>query len=222
MALMVLIGMIGVGCPATETEENVPDAVVGWAGTWIDSTGTLVLTEDGMNVSGVYIDPQNALYETLEGTISEDGKILSGSWSQIGSFSFVLSDDGTYFNGTFGYGKNTTIGEGNEGWNGTLTTKGDIDNPWSGTWISEIGGITTLKQDGKVVNGTYEKLDPEDFSVIEGIISEDGKKLTGTWKEIGLFRLTISNDGMFNGTYGFGSNESIEGIEENWNGIRTV
>lgn len=103
MLLMILISIIGIGCSATETKDNLTDPTVGWAGTWTDNTGTLVLTEDGINVTGIYIDPQNALYEKLEGTISEDKMVMTGSWSQTGSFSFVLSSNGTNFNGTYGY-----------------------------------------------------------------------------------------------------------------------
>jgi len=220
LALVVLISMIGIGCSAAEIEENVTDVGVGWAGTWIDNTGTLVLTEDGLNVTGVYIDPQTALSQIIEGTISEDGKVLSGTWRLVGSFTFALSKDGTYFNGTYGYGENNTIKEGNDTWNGTLTAEADGENPWSGSWVSGIKAVTTLNQDGKEVNGTYEKLDPSDFSVIEGNASEDGKTLTGTWTEIGLFTLTMSDNKMFNGTYGFGSKDTIEGIDKNWNGVR--
>jgi hypothetical protein len=223
MGLMVLIGIIGVGCSAAETEENMTGVEIGWAGTWIDNTGTLVLTEDGLNVTGVYTEPQTAVSETIEGTISEDGKVLSGSWSLTGPFTYAISDDGTYFNGTFGYGEINTVDEVNNTWNGTLTSEAVAENPWSGSWNSAIGAVTTLIQDGKAVNGTYEKIDPEDFSVIEGNVSEDGETLSGTWTEIGLFTLTMSDDGMnFNGTYGFGSKDTIKGSDENWNGVRAV
>ena len=223
IALTVLIGMISIGCSAAETEKNVTDAGVGWAGTWVDNTGTLVLTENSLNVTGVYIDPQNAVSEAIEGMISEDGKVLSGTWSQAGSFRFSLSKDGTYFNGTYGYGENNTIEQGNDAWNGTLTTKAEAENPWSGSWISAIGAVTTLNQDGKAINGTYEELHQTDFSVIEGNASEDGKTLSGTWTESGLFTLTMSDDRVyFNGTFGFGSKDTIEGIDGNWNGTRAV
>ena len=64
---------------------------------------TLVLTVDDMNVTGAYLDPETAVSNIIEGTISEDGKVLSGTWIQEGPFELTLSDDATYFNGTFGF-----------------------------------------------------------------------------------------------------------------------
>ncbi len=222
MALMVLIGMIAVGCYAAETKENVNDAAVGWAGTWIDTMGTQVLTVDGRNVTGVYTDPPIAVSRTGEGTISEDGKVLSGSWSQFGPFTFTLSDDGTYFNGTYGYGESNAVDEADDTWNGTLTTEVDTEKPWSGSWIEEIGDVTILNQNGTRVSGVYQTSDLSEITVVEGTVSEDGKELTGIWTQSGLSTLTMSDDGMyFNGTFGFGSKDFIEGIDENWNGVRS-
>jgi len=136
-------------------------------------------------------------------------------------FTFTLSDDGTYFNGTYGYGMENTIEGYEDSWNGTLTTTADAENPWSGSWISELEAITTLNQNGNTVNGTYERPDNTEFSTLEGTISEDGKTLTGTWTDSGLFTLTLPDDGMyFNGTFGYNEMDSIEGFENNWNGVR--
>lgn len=222
IAPLVLIGMIVIGCSAEKTDENITGVATGWAGTWIDSTGTLVLTEDGMNVTGAYIDPETVVSEIIKGTISPDGKTLSGSWSTPGQFIFSLSDDGTYFNGTYGNGMNNTIKGADDSWNGTLTTMADAQNPWSGTWTSGRNDTTTLSQNAKTVNGTYEKRDTTDFSTIIGTVSEDGKTLAGTWADTGRFTLTLPDNGMyFNGTFGYNEMDRIEGIKDNWNGVRS-
>ncbi len=218
MALFVLITMIGAGCSAAETEENVTDATFGWAGTWVDYSSTMVLTQDGLNVTGTYEDPAEGLVLSIEGVASEDGKILTGTWYEDGKLTFALSEDGTYYNGTFGYGDMDTIEGLDDGWNGTLTTEADPENAWTGEWVSEIGSITFLEQNETAVTGTYGMPVDTEGSLIDGIVSEDGTILTGTWSQTGLFAFTLSDDGKyFNGTYGYGSKDT--GADEDWNGV---
>ena len=37
----------------------------------------------------------------LEGTLSMDGKIITGNWTETGYYNFTMSNDGSFFNGTF-------------------------------------------------------------------------------------------------------------------------
>lgn len=77
------------------------------------------------------------------------------------------------------------------------------------------------------MTGTYEPIietviDLVEPGIIEGVLSDDGKVFTGTWKEEGKVRFILSDDGLsFNGTYGYGDTEIIEGSDlYNWNATR--
>jgi hypothetical protein len=70
--------------------------------TFFHENGTSYLTQDGNIVIGA--DSSGGVPITIHGTVSEDGKILSSDWNLTGLYSFTISDDETFFNGTYGYG----------------------------------------------------------------------------------------------------------------------
>jgi hypothetical protein len=102
------------------------DAIAGnsFAGTWAcaasgegpnhDQTGhfPLVLTQSGNTVTGSYYDGK----ASLTGTV--DGNTVKGTFTEAsgkGLFSFVLSDDGTRFTGSWGPQDGSNSGT----WSGT-------------------------------------------------------------------------------------------------------
>jgi hypothetical protein len=91
-----------------------------WAGTWSTDYGTMQLTQSGSSVIGAY-DYQGG---RLSGTVS--GNVLSGSWSELpsytapndaGDFVFTLASEGSSFTGGWRYGSSG----GFSSWGGTRT-----------------------------------------------------------------------------------------------------
>lgn len=190
-----------------------------WSGTWNCGVNTLNLTQDGTLVSGLYEKPKDMIVLNIEGNVSEDGKTLSGNWSNSGKIEFVLSDDGKTFNGTYISEHMSDIAYNSDStWNGTLSSEADPENPWSGSWDAGMNTFTNLSQEDNSVQGSY--ISPGGIPmVIEGTLSEDGKVLTGTYSDSGLFVFTLSEDGnIFNGTFGYGSDSTMR----NWNGTRSL
>lgn len=75
-----------------------------WTGQWDNERGTQTLTQNGTIVTGTYtpysIDEDEP--GLIEGEVSDDGRELTATWYEAGPFTFTLSDDGLYFNGTYG------------------------------------------------------------------------------------------------------------------------
>jgi hypothetical protein len=89
-------------------------------GSWATDWGTMTLHVNGQQVTGTYDYKGGA----ITGSLSTDGKILEGYWSQNpsrqppndkGRFRFTLSGDGQRFSGTWGYGTDAD----HRGWGGT-------------------------------------------------------------------------------------------------------
>lgn len=74
-----------------------------WSGTWNNPHMLNTWVQDGFTVTGLYSPMENVNDEpgVMEGTVSDDGNIFSGTWKESGNFTFHLSDDGSYFNGTY-------------------------------------------------------------------------------------------------------------------------
>jgi len=74
-----------------------------WSGTWETPRKIYNLTQDGTTISGT----NEPLPETddepgvFKGTVSEDGNTMSVEWVESGNFTFILSDDGIFWNGTY-------------------------------------------------------------------------------------------------------------------------
>jgi predicted nucleic acid-binding Zn ribbon protein len=92
---------------------------------------------------------------------------------------------------------------------------------FEGQWKTDFGTLT-LSVDGARVTGTY----THDSGRIEGILSDNGKTLTGTWSEApsytapadsGRVVLTLAPDGnSFTGSYWYGQDKR----GGSWNGAR--
>jgi hypothetical protein len=87
------------------------------AGTWNSQNMTLSLQTDGSVVSGTYHslrDDSNAR-GYLNGTTSQDSKIITGTFVEGGYITYIISDDGSFFNGTYTYGQN--VAKEDDTWN---------------------------------------------------------------------------------------------------------
>jgi len=147
--------------------------------TWSDSDGTKInIKIKNGNVTGSYEYKDGK----LDGTLSADGKFISGHWIQSnksGRYSFKLSHDGQSFSGKFRDGEGDPLEEGHGyGWNGTLiSSSGNISEQGTtfnlnGEWIRtdnneiwiitqtgnhiELKGITTGQTgEGDFVDSTH-------------------------------------------------------------------
>ncbi|MCA1916520.1 hypothetical protein [Methanospirillum hungatei] len=195
-----------------------------WNGSWASEEYTLLILQNGSFIAGSYT-PNNITARDpgqLKGTLSEDGSTFSGIWSEGGTVSLILADDGESFSGT-----GTVNQEGllEEPFTYTIhgTREGaipDANNTWTGTW--KTGSKTyNLTQNGTALSGSYTPfdLDSDEPGLIDGAISEDGKIMKGTWIETGTFSFIISDDGLtFNGTYTTELTESA--VTDSWNGVK--
>ncbi len=82
------------------------DGKNGLDGTWNTTNLTLTLQLNGSSVSGVYrsLSATSNVGGYLNGTVSQDSRNVSGTFVESGNFMFALSEDGSYFNGTYSYG----------------------------------------------------------------------------------------------------------------------
>lgn len=221
MAILAMLILICTGiCMAEENSTEVSDVQAGWAGTWICGVNTLILNQNGDLVQGTYEKPEDNLNLTLEGNVTENGTVLSGTWLDSATFRFILSEDGKFFNGTY-ESKNKMANEGysDNFWNATLAlNETDSENPWTGSWDTGMNTFTNLTQEGNKVTGTY--ITPGSASLIlEGTVSDDGSELSGSYTNSGLYVFTLSEDGKtFNGTWGYGSDDS----SLQWNGTLSI
>lgn len=90
-----------------------------WTGTWKTSRGTNSWKQNGSVVVGSYEPLPDVGDEPgiFEGSVSDDGKTITGRWTESGNFSFTISDDHSYFNGTYDIAQNASAGS--DTWNGT-------------------------------------------------------------------------------------------------------
>jgi hypothetical protein len=223
-----ILVMITLLCVSIGTASDVS----GWNGTWHSAQYELIFvqTDDG-KVSGTYLplSPETGDPGVIEGTLDEDEKVLSGTWTEDGTCFFKLSEDGNAFNGTY----ESVNSQGQKyvaDWNASRIMTDDVANEtgWTGTWRSNTETLY-LVQNGSVVSGTYEPFNPgendlEEPGVIEGTLSVDETEFTGTWKEFGGLKYILSEDAMFfNGTYGFGTADSMDDSkDDSWNGTRIL
>ena len=111
---------------STSTEPAIgnpptPAPVAEWGGSWATDFGTLTITQQGNQVSGSYA--YNNGGAQIQGQMSGQviGNHLDFAWEEgpggagSGHGSFIMSADGSKFEGTWGQGESRTSG-GN--WNG--------------------------------------------------------------------------------------------------------
>jgi hypothetical protein len=174
-----------------------------WNGTWHSSLFKYTFIQNGNVISGNYTPLNQNLSVTgsLNGALSDDGRVMSGIWADTEDFRFIISDDKSSLNGTWGYHETA------ENYTGNNT------DYWTGVWNSSVYSIRLL-QDEKVVTGTILTLDPRsaEYGLLNGTLSEDGRVYSGRCTESGEFIFHLSEDGsVFNGTYKFGSEEARPG-----------
>lgn len=73
-----------------------------WTGNWMTDKKSYHLTQNGTHLSGVNEPLTNVNDEVgnLSGTISENGSVYTGNWTEKGKFTFDLVEDGSLFNAT--------------------------------------------------------------------------------------------------------------------------
>ena len=102
---------IGAAAATGGTSEPEPKQT-GWSGAWSTDFNRLVLTQEGIRVTGTYA----YMGGRLEGSVQ--GNVLQGTWTQSngrGRFEFRMSADGRSFTGKWGNRQTLTGGP----WNGT-------------------------------------------------------------------------------------------------------
>lgn len=196
-----------------------------WTGTWTAENDTVFIEQNGSEISGSYVpfDLENYDAGRLEGSLSEDGKIFSGTWTDTGSMDLTLSEDMMSF-----YGNGQIHPEGNMTepyvYKATGTRDGevtDMKNPWTGSWTTPRKTYN-LTQNGASITGTNKPLSGsnDEPGVFEGRVQEDGKTIFMNWTETGNFVFTLSDNGTsFTGTYTFERNPSAG--TGYWNATKT-
>lgn len=104
---------------------------------------------------------------------------------------------------------------------------------WSGEWncsqhirLGASGGVLRVTS-VSIGGGFYANFEDRELgsSIVTGIVSTDGKTVTGTWRnpstrQSGTFQFVASEDGgSFSGKYSVGTESRGE---NRWNGKRTV
>ena len=126
---MAYTGIIGVSLNGTVIDPDIP-ATIGtrslpsldpqhiWAGTWNADRYTVNLVQDGTRVTGTYTPLSSVNDEpgTLEGSVSENGRLFTATWQEGGRISVTLAADGSFFNGT--YTIQPDLDAASDSWNG--------------------------------------------------------------------------------------------------------
>lgn len=220
---MLILCLISITCFgfADKTLDNSA-----WNGTWESEYYILVFLQDGVNISGWYEPKAGYPYDpgVFTGELSENGSVFSGTWRESGPFSYVLADDFQSFSGAFGSGTDLDTDESELITIIMNRTDQSYDSslPWTGTFEGERFIITYL-QNGTQVTGEYYPVPGivDEPGVSEGVVSDDGRSLTGTWREEGNFSFTLSEDGMaFSGRYNIV--QDISAGYESWDGKRVI
>jgi hypothetical protein len=211
-------------CSADQMPETGVMGTDVWNGTWESDLFILAIQQNGSVISGIYHPKEGARSDAgvLEGMVSPDGKTCSGTWTDTGPFRFVMNNDAMSFSGSVGISLNgEVINPVTSTSNGTrMIPSFDPDNIWSGTWISPRITNTWI-QAGNRVTGSYKPFSSvnDEPGILEGVVSEDGRALSGNWTETGKFSFTLSADSSyFNGTYTWES--GLSAPSESWNGVR--
>lgn len=119
-------------CSAENSENTTITAL--WNGTWVDEEDSMTLIQTDRTITGIFSSTEGTISNIAE-NVSEDGKTIKGTWKENGQLNFTLSDDGTFFNGTYGFSSDDSMDSVDDSWNGTrvLNTAADKVN-WTGIW----------------------------------------------------------------------------------------
>jgi len=225
-AILLLFILMGAGFGTADTLSDSMDQENWWNGTWISEEYSITIFQNGSLIAGSY-EPDDPMIRDpgmLKGTLSDDKRVFSGIWTESGPFEVVLAEDNMSYSGTGGV-KSDDSGDEAVTYSILRTRMGDIsdpDNLWTGEWDNERG-TQTMTQNGTIVTGSYipYSLDEDEPGLIEGVVSDDGRELSATWYEAGLFTFTISTDGLyFNGTYGTDLSDSA--VFDSWNATKVI
>lgn len=192
-----------------------------WNGTWVDDYYTLTIQQEGSDILGSYL-PTDAYANdpgSIIGTVSDDGKVLSGRWVDSGVLYLNLSDDNQSISGV------ATVNPVNRLTESLVhefnaTRSGEIPDPenlWTAGWITPRKTYT-LVQNGSSLSGEDHPVPggADEDGVLEGTVSDDGRSVTLNWTETGELSFILSDDAsVFNGTYTVEKSSSDETLY--WN-----
>ena len=146
------------------------------AGTYQTDFKTLILTNDGKYVTGVYENGNGSLQGVLE------EHVFSGNWTNRGSgnkgkFSFVFNTDYSEFKGKWGYNNDVLSRK----WDGKKT----YDAVPSGSLNSKMSGLSFNKQNKP------ESDNPSGKKLTGGVYSSTSKPISGNAKIEGAYKTTF-------------------------------
>ncbi len=81
---------------------EIVDSANPWSGNWASAKKSYNLTQNGKLLSGINMPLTNVNDEngTLSGVVSDDGTTYTGTWTEIGGLTMVMSENGSSFNAT--------------------------------------------------------------------------------------------------------------------------
>lgn len=218
MLLFILISLHTVTAGQTDGSNRTGNL---WNGTWVDDYYTLTIQQEGSDILGSYL-PTDAYANdpgSITGTVSDDGRVLSGRWVDSGVLYLNISDDNQSISGV------AMVNPANGSTESLVlefnaTRSGEISDPenlWTADWIAPRKTYT-LVQNGSSLSGEDHPVpggDDED-GVLEGTVSDDGRSVTLNWTEAGDISFILSDDAsVFNGTYTVEKSSSHETLY--WN-----
>ena len=193
----------------TITFTPTPPPIDAWAGTWTLFKGeartveriSTEFTFEGSQIFGEFTD-KTGQTKTINATVSSDGVVAIGEWNapngQHGKVTFLMSDDKDQISGNL------------DGTEPFCAKRSGIDAPkpcfseippdWDGEWWvwagpDETSSVLVFYQNGNNVEVL--------FYEFEGITSENGMGLTGSWHAYGmdgeLEAKKLENGVQFNG-----------------------
>ncbi len=223
--LICLLWLSGMGmADQVSGVSNQSDKI--WNGTWESEDYFLYIQQNDSEIKGYY-EPFNISNQdpgTLEGILSSDGRIFSGTWSETGPLVLTLAADTMSYTGAGNVRPGADLNT-----SGSYTTKGkrvessfDPEKTWNGSWKTDRT-LNTFIQNGATVTGSYVPLPDinDEPGTYTGTVSDDGKTLIGNWSESGNFSFTISKDDRYwNGTYDMALNPSAG--SDSWNATKVL
>ncbi|PWR74323.1 hypothetical protein [Methanospirillum lacunae] len=196
---------------SADKNETGSDIQPSWSGVWESLLYTETLEQNKTNVTGTYVPFTNSLKDNgiINGTLTNNGSRLTGSWTETGDVLFNVSNDNSTLDGVWAYSDEVQ-----------QFLKMDSNNDIDGTWNSSSLSLNLQKKDS-LVFGTYESIDDQTgvSGFINATVSPDGKEITGTFNESGNILFILSDDGSYyNGTYTYGNKPQKE--VDTWNATR--